>query len=207
MKPLIFLLLASAAFGQVIFTEHFTADEIPPDWIKRFGRTVADPLDPANAVWNFANRTGTKDTITSAMDLSPAGNYDLTFRFRSEAISDHSLLIGLTADGTSIAYFAGSPVAAENRVLSDTFSGGENWTTVSLNITSWLTDYSALELSGIRLAFLDWNSGALSSGQIWLDDIVVSDPPSAIPEPGCGACLIAALAAVVAVVLRRKKIA
>jgi len=201
MKTLIFLALAISLHAQVILSENFDSEAVPDGWTKRFGNFSGNYL-------TFNNRTSpaSNDVFTAPMDLSGAGIFNLAFDFKSDAVENHSLIIGLAPVGKSTTYFAGSSVAADNMELDDIFSGGILWNEIRFDITPWLENYSMDDRGEMRLALVSWNNGDLIGSGIAIDNISLVDPPaSAIPELSCTGCELGILAALVAILAKWRK--
>lgn len=191
-----FLLLLTVVNAQVILSEDFN-NGFPQTWQKRFG-LVAD------GTLSFANRSTTTDVFTPALDLSGDGTFILTFDMRTNAATSHSLLIGLSPVGEGVTWIAGSAFAALSKPLGSVLTGSPSWASQTIDLTPTLSAFSPAERYGVRIAISTWLSGSVSSEPVFLDNLIVSDPPaSAIAEPSCISCL-AGLVALLLAGLKRK---
>lgn len=196
---LLSFLLAGSLHAQVLWSESFNDGVIPPNWSKRFGRVIQEPNNPANFVYNFANRGSGNETFSAPIDLS-GGNFTLSFDFCSDAYQNHGLLVGLASDTSHASYYAGSDTAAPFLPLVACFDCEGGWTRVCLDISPWLLDFGPSQLSSMMLTFIASNNGNLSSLPVFLDNVSVSAIPE-LPSSGC----IAGFVALGVVLLRRKR--
>lgn len=194
-----FLLLLTVGNAQTIFSENFDSGVISPGWVKRFGRVE---VIGGNGVWDFANRASGNDSFSPAIDLSQPGIYTLSFSFKSDAVYDHALLVGLSTSTNDAHYFAESSVSMAPVGLLSSFDGGSGWRVVSFDLGPWLAYEPAL--GSLHIAMESWNSGQVSSLPVYVDDMQIIYQ-SAIPEPSTYACL-AGLVALLLAVLRRKSL-
>ncbi len=205
---LLALLLATTCQAQtVIFQESFDSGETPLGWSKRFG-TVKE-VDTGYA-WGFNNRRSGDDTFSAPMDLSGGGQITLSFDFRSTAIQNHSLIVGLKVGDNPIQWLYGSPFLASAWPFIGVLEGSEGWSSHSYEIGAYLGSYATSDLTGVRLAFLSSNMAGLSSDAVWLDSVRVqlvqaqAFSYSAVPESGCFSCILGAVVAFLALLWKRR---
>lgn len=196
-----FLLLLTVGNAQTtIFSETFDSGVVPSGWVKRFGRVSS--VDDGFA-WSFANRASGNDSFSPAIDLSKPGSYTLSFSFKSDAVSDHALLVGLSTSTNDAHYFAGSSVSMAPVGLLNSFDGGSGWRVVSFNLGPWLASYEPA-LGSLHIAMESWNSGQVSSLPVFVDNMQITYQ-SAIPESGCWGCISAGVALFWAFIWKRRR--
>lgn len=214
MKPLLAILaLASALHGQTaIWSESFDASGVlPPGWQKasgKFGTVANGPgMGLGDGALTFTGATGGSDVWSAGIDLRAYSGQPLAleFDFYSTATTNHALLVGIghgTAEGQP--YLLGSPSAQSAVGQPFTFAGsGIGWTHVSVPIDAYLAGWNMAQLSDVRIFAEQWAGfPTVSNASVFADNFAITTV-SAIPEPSCGACVLA-LAVAGLVVWRRR---
>lgn len=195
MKTILFICLFSALHGQTLINADFN-DGLPEGWSNRFGFVESGVL-------SFHNRSTSTDVFSQAVDMSGTGELLLSFDFKSEALNDHNLLIGLAPVGGSVLWIAGSEAARMvfidlGRPVLGVFSGDGSFGSHTIDFGPALALFSEAERSGMRVAVAEWLNPNVSSLPSFVDNIALSHSQMAVlPEPACEGCLIGLLVALV----------
>ena len=196
----LFLSILSARGQTVIYSENFestTATALPSGWVVspgKFGISEANPLvagiDTSNRVLGFSASTDSNDTFSPTFDLSPYfgtnGQVFLSFDFLSNATTNHAGLIGLAVgnninDGSTGIWQDGSPAAQPGAGQTYTMNGTGAWEYVSIDVSGYINDHTALQLQDTSISFEQWDDASVANTvPIYFDNVAVSS----VPEPG-----------------------
>ncbi|HTB63645.1 MAG TPA: PEP-CTERM sorting domain-containing protein [Opitutales bacterium] len=195
------LLLALSAKGQtVVFSEDFestTGSALPSGWVVdsgKFGISAPNPLvagiDTSNRVFAFSASTNSNDTFSQTFDLSPylgtTGRVFLSFDFLSNATTNHAGLIGLAVGndvngGSTGIWQDGSPAAQPGAGQVYTMVGTGAWESVSIDVSGYINDHTALQLQDTSISFEQWDDASVANSvPVYFDNVSVST----VPEPG-----------------------